>query len=315
MIRRMLRRIGRATIDRSRPFVLMYHRVGVAREDPWQLFVTVEHFREQIDALTRARRVVPLHALADAEQRRKPGDKALAAVTFDDGYWDVLANASPILHRHDCPMTLFVVTGALNNTGLFWWDFLTRVFLETPELPVELDLKLRKRRYTLQVGAIPAQRRLVHDQVWALLHDLHPEELSPVIEHLAIWSGCDAKAPPEDRVLTSDEVQRIASELTTIGAHTISHPSLPKHSLELRRREIFESRRQCEELIGAPVKAFSYPFGDHDAETVRIVQEAGFSTACIADFSNWSPSHHPLCVPRYAVGDWDGTEFSRRLPL
>ena len=84
-LRRLRRLIKRQALSAS-PIILMYHRVADIKVDPWGLAVHPDRFDQQIDALTRFRRVVHLHDLIEAERSRTSGDKALAAVTFDDGY-------------------------------------------------------------------------------------------------------------------------------------------------------------------------------------------------------------------------------------
>src|ERR1700719_4034157 len=111
-IRRLKRSIGRGIFGAD-PIILMYHRVADIPVDPWGLAVHPARFDQQIDILSQVRRVVHLHDLVDAEQRRSSKDKPLAAVTFDDGYNDVYWNARPILRRYDCPTTLFVTTGGI----------------------------------------------------------------------------------------------------------------------------------------------------------------------------------------------------------
>ena len=55
MILRRLRRAVRERLDRSRPLILMYHRVARLAHDPWDLAVTPDRFAEQIEVLTRER--------------------------------------------------------------------------------------------------------------------------------------------------------------------------------------------------------------------------------------------------------------------
>src|SRR5215472_17196403 len=108
---RALRRLSRAArhlVERDRPVILMYHRVARLAHDPWQLAVWPERFAEQIEALMQLRRVVPLGWLAaQLTQGRVP--KKVAALTFDDGYADLLANARPTLVQRGCPATVFLV--------------------------------------------------------------------------------------------------------------------------------------------------------------------------------------------------------------
>src|SRR5215472_13118551 len=101
---RALRRIRR----------LARHLVERVAHDPWQLAVFPERFAEQIETLVQLRLVVPLHRLAtELAQRRAP--RKVAAITFDDGYADVITEARPVLERYGCPATIFLVTGVIGK--------------------------------------------------------------------------------------------------------------------------------------------------------------------------------------------------------
>ena len=53
------------------------------------------------------------------------------------------------------------------------------------------------------------------------------------------------------------------------------HPMLATLSDVEQRYEIGESKRSLEELISAPVRAFSYPNGSNPPRTRELVRESG----------------------------------------
>lgn len=71
----------------------------------------------------------------------------------------------------------------------------------------------------------------------------------------------------------------IKSGLVTIGAHTVNHPDLTILSTPEKKKEIVDSKKQLEDLVGQEVKYFSYPFGRFDREAVDLVREAGYQAA------------------------------------
>jgi peptidoglycan/xylan/chitin deacetylase (PgdA/CDA1 family) len=318
MIRKVLRRLNRTVrvLRWSRaPVILMYHRVSDISIDPWDMAVHPLRFAEQIDALKRTRRVVHLKDLAQAEAGRLSCDKPIAAVTFDDGYSDVYRNARNILHRHDCPMTLFVTTGAIDSEREFWWDALTRVFLETSTLPEDLTVTVATK--TLQWRVPPADDRIgrnkIYREVWACLRELPHEIQDQCISKIAHWAGCDIIARQEHRPMTREEMQGISDELISIGAHTVNHPALSSHSFEAQYREIAGSRTACEALSGCLVDTFAYPFGDYDDRTILAVRRAGFKYAYTSHGDVVRPGADPMRLPRVHVANWDGDVFLRKL--
>ena len=71
--------------------------------------------------------------------------------------------------------------------------------------------------------------------------------------------------------LTTEQVKRLATDpLCTIGAHTISHPMLKHHKVNLKE-EICNCGKVLEGIIGKPVVHFAYPFGTPTAINRRVI--------------------------------------------
>jgi peptidoglycan/xylan/chitin deacetylase (PgdA/CDA1 family) len=318
VILRRLRRAVRERLDRSRPLILMYHRVARLAHDPWELAVTPDRFAEQIEVLTRERRVVPLRRLTE-ELAIGGNGKPLAAVTFDDGYSDVLTAALPVLRRFECPATLFVTTGAIGSGESFWWDTLTRALLGPRELPSRLEITVAGREHRWRLGAGSGgsdegvvSRRALHDEMHAVLRPLSVDDRRGTLKALVEWAG--AGTPEPDPILSGEELRTLASDgLVEICAHSVTHPTLPLLGREEKRAEILGSRHACEMLLGHPVPAFAYPFGDYDEECVAVVGEAGFAIACTVEPRPVRRGDPPLRLPRVMVYDWGGDRFEAHL--
>ena len=323
---RKLSRVARHFVERQWPLILMYHRVARVAHDPWQLAVWPDRFAEQIEALVQLRRVVPLRWLA-AELARGRVPRKVAAVTFDDGYADVLAEAKPILERYGCPATVFLVTGVIGKSCAFWWDELSRIVLETPLLPTELEIEVAGRVHLWRsdgrlmgsanagVGDDPARtREQLHDELWRLLRPLEPQPRGELLIRLSNWAGIEIEAKPAHRPLAAVEVRRLAEPgFIDIGAHTVTHPALPLLDKAKQRSEIEGSRAACEDLIGEPIHTFAYPFGDFDDATAARVRDSGFACACTTIPRRVSMQSDPMLLPRFTVGNWAGEDLARRL--
>ena len=322
----MFSRVARHFVERERPVILTYHRVARVAHDPWQLAVGPDKFARQIEALVQLRRVVPLRWLAAAlAQGHVP--RRIAAVTFDDGYADVLAEAKPILERYRCPATVFLVTGAIGQSCAFWWDELSRIILETPLLPAELEIEIagrghRWRTQSWHMGSTKGEatdnltltREQLHYELWQLLRPLESKPRRDLLMHLCTWASIEVEAKSVHRPLTAEEVRRLAEPgFIDIGAHTVTHPALPLLDEVNQRTEIEGSRTACEELIGEPIYTFAYPFGDFDNGVAACVRDCGFACACTTVPGRVSMRSDPVLLPRCAVGNWAGDDLARRL--
>ncbi len=64
-----------------------------------------------------------------------------------------------------------------------------------------------------------------------------------------------------------------------IGSHSFTHPDLRKCSNEALKREICESKKKIEDIIGEEITLFAYPFGLYNQKVIDIVAECGYKYA------------------------------------
>jgi peptidoglycan/xylan/chitin deacetylase (PgdA/CDA1 family) len=96
--------------------ILYYHRISRDR-DP--LAVPPDAFKRQMDELAQSgQRVVDLYEIDDIAL--EPGEAAVA-LTFDDGYRDVLEDGLPVLREHGFPSVVFVVPEVMSGAVGFPW--------------------------------------------------------------------------------------------------------------------------------------------------------------------------------------------------
>jgi peptidoglycan/xylan/chitin deacetylase (PgdA/CDA1 family) len=86
-----------------------------------------------------------------------------------------------------------------------------------------------------------------------------------------------------------------------IGSHSLSHPYLTRLSIRDAREEIVTSKKKLEDTFGVAVEDFCYPYGNWN-DTVRdLVVEAGYHTACAADYGVNTPGVSPFSLRRIIV--------------
>lgn len=101
------------------PWVLMYHSVTDRAEDPYRITVSPARLDQQLTWLRgHGLRGVSVRELLAAREAGR--DSGLVGLTFDDGYADFVDNALPLLLRHECTATLFVLPGRLGGDN--GWD-------------------------------------------------------------------------------------------------------------------------------------------------------------------------------------------------
>ncbi|MCL5104504.1 MAG: polysaccharide deacetylase family protein [Armatimonadetes bacterium] len=80
-------------------------------------------------------------------------------------------------------------------------------------------------------------------------------------------------------MMSIDQLREMADNGFEIGSHTLTHPHLPDISDEQLTREIADSKRKLEDILGKEVVSFSYPYGDYDDRVLAAAVEAGYRYA------------------------------------
>jgi len=342
-LRRYLRPVKRALrpakrmaerVRRGRwPLILMYHRIGAEGEDPWGITVSARNFAEQLDALRRHRRIISLGELvAHLDAGDLPKD--CAVITFDDGYADNLHLAKPLLERFDAKATMFITTGALDRESEYYWDELGRILLSPGLLPETLHLEIdgaacdwslgEDARYSADdaardrhwmVGAkLPTKRHIVYLDLWKKLFSMSEAARPAILESLRAWAGVAAGMRADRRFLTKSELPLLpAGGIVEIGAHSVTHASLPAQTPAVLEHEIRSSKTQLEDWLGRPITNFAYPYGEHNEAAMAVVRQSGFASACATWTGSVARKTNRFRLPRVQVCDWNGEEFARHL--
>jgi len=297
--------------------ILGYHRVAEASASAYGMCVSPAHFAEQLEGVHRYCRPVSLVELVNGLDDGNLPPRAVA-LTFDDGYADVLDQARPWLEYHAVPATVFVITGCLGHE--FWWDELAHalIWAKRPTGRLRLRVGGETVAWALDDSLVgkeerPGNRSRLVSELYRRLLPLASAERCRILAQVREWAGDPPVAQATARSLTAAEVQQLAGGLVDIGAHTVSHPLLAALPIALQRSEIHDGKRTLEALLGRPVTGFSYPNGSASPTTRALVQEAGFRNACGNQPDVARRSSHRYQLPRFWVPDGDGDAFARWL--
>lgn len=94
------------------------------------------------------------------------------------------------------------------------------------------------------------------------------------------WNAWDAeKGVPRSPLMEKREIAEWAAAGHEVGAHTVDHADLAGLDDEAAQAQIAGSRKMLEDLLGAPVDAFCYPYGSYRQQHAAIARAAGFASA------------------------------------
>jgi peptidoglycan/xylan/chitin deacetylase (PgdA/CDA1 family) len=97
-----------------------------------------------------------------------------------------------------------------------------------------------------------------------------------------------------------------------IGCHSMTHAYLDDLDTPAQRREIFDSKKMLEDMIGGNIEHFSCPGGRYNNEARALVREAGYLSMATSRVRTNFPSTDSYSLGRVAIlRDTSIAEFER----
>lgn len=271
---RSLLRLLSPTGRRAKLTTVIFHRVRPERDPLFPNEMYARAFRDRLCWITEWFNVLPLEEAVGALARGTLPERALA-ITFDDGYADNFEVALPILRERGLPATFFVASGFLDG-GRMWNDTVIEGIRRIRGPTLDLSV------LGLGVHAIESneERRQSINIILGKLKYLDSDRRR---ERAGVIASLAGDGLPDDLMMTSDQVRRLAAAGMTIGGHTATHPILARVDEQSARHDIGDGRDALEAIIHQPIRLFAYPNGnpveDYAAQHVAIVRDLGFSAA------------------------------------
>lgn len=110
--------------------------------------------------------------------------------------------------------------------------------------------------------------------------------------------------------LNRSQVLAMMKDGFEFGAHTLSHPHLPKIDAEAKKTEILKSKTALEAWTGKTFEYFCYPYGEYDSECLQILKGSDFRAACsnIPGANRPGRVRNPFLVKRTEISGFDTLE-------
>jgi len=284
-------------VNAPRFLILCYHRVGMGGI-PFYSELMPETFDQQMCHLRKHYRVISLEQLC-LELQEPVADHSVA-VTFDDGYRDVLTHAFPILQKHQIPATVFLIANSVETGQVAWYD---RVFLSLQVFPAEtLEIDLDQPRHFKFVSAQDRYRAAL-EMVMRLrtLPNRRRKECCADLERRVTLPQADLA----ERMLNWEQVRTMSSNGIAFGAHTVTHPVVSRLTADELETELAESREILEARLGKPVLDFAFPFGSLDdcgSEAQTQLARLGYRSAATTVPGLNGPGANPFALKRMQIG-------------
>lgn len=304
---------------RGRAVVLMYHRVlpedARARSASHPGYVVSDTtFARQMAFLRSRFTVLSAHEFLSHLDTGAPFPDSSCLITFDDGWYDNLTHALPVLQAHGLPALVFLPVNFIGTRRLFWRERLTQALRaavdrarQEPDRVAGLRALLAPHGLaSLLEAAAPPPLTTFIDAVQSLAHRRMADDgaLAQAIERVA---GVEVEAlPSPDAFLDWNDVRTMARAGIAFGGHGAEHRllgALPPHEAD---EEIRQSRERVSREVGVPALALSYPNGSVTSDVRRLTEAAGYRMAFTIEPGSVAAGDDRFLLKRVNVHE-DGT--------
>jgi len=287
----------------------MYHRIHDRGDGTG---ISRKNFEQQMEFIKGKMTPVSLIDIIDWLLKKKTIPQRAVAITFDDGYEDNFINGYPILRKFDIPATIFLTTGHIETTRVFWWDKVNEIIRKTKRPYINL----KDFQGFAQNGYIYSPRAIMLNSGQSKIHAMKTiTELFKTFEYNRINEAVallqeiidvevqEISYPP---MLNWRQVREMSNNGIDFGAHTVTHVNLAEAGLKEAKKEIITSKESIEEKINRSVQGFAYPYGierHYNGTIINMVTEAGFKYACTAEKGIALPKDKLYELPRISMSN------------
>lgn len=103
--------------------------------------------------------------------------------------------------------------------------------------------------------------------------------------------------------VTWENVKELAAAGMEIGAHTMTHPELPKLTAEAQHQEIVGSIETIQSKLNRQVVSFAYPYGLYNQTSLDILRGTNIFWAVTTNGGIAREGLEPLALPRLNMGN------------
>ncbi|MDI1242937.1 MAG: polysaccharide deacetylase family protein [bacterium] len=208
----------------------------------------------------------------------KDSDRPTAVLSFDDGYYDFLEFALPLLRKYGFRANMNIVPECVITGRPIWnvrlYDFLAAAsrkqidYLHIPGLSITLkgESPSAKLRYGLQISRfLKSRARRERQAIW--------KSIESVVEE---FDG------PSTRMMNANEVRQIA-EFTDIGAHSYSHESMGYEETGFLENDLEQCQKFFSEELSIKLDTYAFPNGSYRQEQVEYLLNNGVELVLLVD--------------------------------
>lgn len=300
--------------------IINYHYVRNDKQNAFKLHgYSLDEFKRHLDFFKDNYRVVGLEELVKQKNQKKDIEK-YCSIIFDDGISDHYENVFPELVSRNIPATFFPIASTFDGKAPVTIK-MHIVFskIENKIIAEHLEKYLREKfNEAFPNFKVPTTHRI--NDNFRMKDDIITANLKQIISELplnvkenfadSLFSTIvkDEKKFCEEFFLQPQQIKEMREAGMGIGSHSYNHTSLKSLNFDEQKEDISRAKKILESIVNDKIEAFSYPFGDRDDNTSRVLRDLGFRYGVIYNHQKTSLSNDDLLL---SAGEYDS--FFKRI--
>ncbi len=268
---------------RRRLMILCFHGVALEDEATFRpmLFMREALFRQRLETIKAHR--FPVLPLPQALSELRAGRLApnTVAITIDDGFFNALSRAAPLLKAHDLPATLYLTSYYVQKGTPIFRLVVQYMFWKSQVASLEPWIEPWSPEQTVSLGDEAARDALT----WKIIEygetQCDEDGRQAICQQLGKLLEVDYEQIVESRIMslmTPDELPRIEQLGIDLQLHTHRH-RLPIGDEETCRQEIRENRSFIFNALGERKNHLCYPSGEWSDALWSCLEAEGVESA------------------------------------
>lgn len=299
---------------KEKALALLYHRVLTLAEQETTfsqngIIVSDITFNRHLVFLKKHFNIIDAAEFSRIIEEGKIFSDSSCLITFDDGWKDNYTNAFPLLKNQEIPSLIFLSVNYIENDDLFWQETLNiylKVFLSETDSSILEEKNLIEfiERYELNdiIDSSDENRKI---QILNFINNWKFKPEKKRIEFLKSFNNIlDIDITQQnkcDYFMNWDDIGNMESGNITFGSHGMNHKIVTQLSNEQLNEELSESKIELGKKLSKNVDTFSYPNGNYDQETAKLVENLGYQFAFTTEYGFVDKNCNLMTIPRINI--------------
>lgn len=205
-------------------------------------------------------------------------DKPIAIISFDDGYYDFVEFALPILEKHDIRVNMNIIPSCVKS-GVPIWNVLLYDFLQTASIGLVNEIKLPRFGENL-FGDSPSAKLSYGLKVSNFLKNRAKAERAELwLEIERVMAKHEFK---KTKMMSLEDVLDI-SKKHEVGVHSFSHESMGYEDDEFFQADLSKCFEYFDKKLSLPMDIYAFPNGSYRPEQIDLLLQKGIKRILLVD--------------------------------